>query len=226
MREISLIYRKEVKDFFARKSMLRRYFLLLVLNIIMAFNSKLGVPMPILSFFLMLLTTFITLGFLALDVIGSEKEQKTYETLLSTPLPLSKLFYGMSAFMATVGVIFVLLATIYNNIWLALVFHQSYLSIMDDLPQLLVVYGAVILSVLFMILVGLVITLFIKNLRAGRFLMLLVGFALIFGIYEFIANYSAELSVIVIVGLLALLGLIFMSIQRHMNKQYALKFAR
>ncbi|MCL2884802.1 MAG: hypothetical protein FWF49_04895, partial [Oscillospiraceae bacterium] len=81
-------------------------------------------------------------------------------------------------------------------------------------------------SVLFMILVGLVITLFIKNMRAGRFLMLLVGFALIFGIYEFMVNYSAELSVIVIVGLLALLGLIFMSIQRHMNKQYALKFAR
>jgi len=132
----------------------------------------------------------------------------------------------MSAFMATVGVIFVLLATIYNNVWLTLVFHQSYLSIMDDLPQLLLVYVAIILSVLFMILVGLVITLFTKNMRAGRFLMLLVGFALIFGIYEFIANYSAELSVIVIVGLLALLGLIFMSIQRHMNKQYALKFAR
>jgi len=226
MRDVILIYKKEAKDFSVRKAMLRRYAVLLAVNIIMAVYSNLGAPVPVMSFCLMLFTTFVVLGFLAVDVIGSEKEQKTYETLLSTPLPLSKLFYGMTAFMATIGVIFVLIATVYNNIWLTLLFHQSYLSLTDGLPRLLAVYAVVILSVLFMILIGLVITLFMKNLKAGRFLTLLVGFALIFGIYEFITHYRVELSVLVIVGLLVLLGLVFMSIQRHMNKQYALRFAR
>jgi len=226
MRDIILIYKKEAKDFSARKAMLRRYALLLVINVLAAVYSSFGVSMPTLSFCLMLFTTYAVLGFLAVDVIGSEKTQKTYETLLSTPLPLSRIFFGMTAFMATIGVIFLLLATVFNNLWLTLLFQQSYLSLVNSLPRLLAVYVVILLSVLFMILISLVIMLFITNSKAGRFLTIVIGFALIFGTYEFIAHFGAELSLIVIVGMLALLGLIFMSIQKHMNKQYALRFAR
>ena len=226
MRDIILIYNKEAKDFSARKSMLRRYALLLIINILVAVYSMYGLPMPMLSFCFMLFTTYVVLGFLAVGVVGDEKKQKTYETLLSTPLPLSKVFFGMTAFMATIGIVFLLIATVFNNLWLTLIYHQSYLGLMGNLPQLLVVYVVILLSVLFLILLSLVIMLFAKNPAAGRFLTLVIGLALIFGTYEFIAHYGAELSLIVIVGMIALLGLIFASIQRHMNKQYALKFAK
>ncbi|MCL2342613.1 MAG: hypothetical protein FWC62_01760 [Firmicutes bacterium] len=226
MRDFKLIYKKEAKDFFSRKSMLPRYALLLLINVLAVVYSDFGIPMPILSFCFMLFTTFGVVGITAVGVIGAEKKQKTYETLLSTPLPLSRVFYGMTAFMATVGLLFLLAATVLNNIWLPLLYHQSYLSILGGLPQLLVVYVVVLLSMLFLILASLIIMLFATNPKAGNFVTLAIAVVLIFGIYEFIAHYSAELSLIVIVGLLVLFGLLFVSIERHMNKQYALRFAK
>lgn len=230
MREIKLIYKKEFRDFFARKNMLARYTIILLISILFAALPTQQLPItqnrPLLVFWYMLFALFAVIGFLSVDVIGSEKTQKTLETLLSVPLKLSNVFFGMTAFMFTIAFGFLCLVTVYDNVWLYLIFHQSFALISAGWPLLIMSYLLAVLSILLMIQLGLVITLFSRNFRATRYIMLVLGFILIYGMNVFMQHFTPELSLIVAVSFLLLLALIFMSIYKHVNKQYALKFAR
>jgi len=230
MREIDLIYRKEFKDLWVKRSLVVRFILLLFLSIIFASMPQGQLPIgnsyAQLAFWYMLFCLFAVMGFLSNNSIGKEKTHRTLETLLSVPLKLSNVFWGMAAFMFTVGFVFLCLVTVYDNIWLHFVANQSFMMLADGWPQLIVFYVLGVLAILLMIMLGLVLSLFSNNFRVNQFAVLAIGLALIYGFNVFMQHYTAQLCSVVLVVFVALLGLIFMSIQKHMNKQYALKFAK
>ena len=231
MHQIKLMYKKEAKDFALNKNIWIRYVILLAYNIIVYFAYVPGLNLittnkPTESFYLSVITTFMVVAVLCMEVIGKEKSRKTYETLLSTPLKLGNMFLGKMAFVFTIGLVFLLLATVFNNLWLYFLLQQSYLKIDDSRVELLILYALVLAGILLITVMGMLVSLLVTNYRMMRMVLIVVGIAGVVGISRLMQHYTLQLGLAVLLGTLGIIVLIFLIIQKHMNKKFALKYAK
>ena len=231
MQEITLVLKKEAKDFSVNKNIWIRYLFVLVFNIVIGFADLYGLDELVgnkaaESLILLAATTYAVVGILCVNVIEKEKSHKTYETLLSTPLKLGNVFIGKAAFVFFFGFVFLLLGTAYNHLWLHFMHGQSYLDIAGSMAELLILYVLILLAVLAIAMLGMVASLFVTNYRMLRFAILFIGIASVVGVYQLMRHFTLELGLAIMLGVAGVVALVFLIIQKHMNKRYALKFAR
>lgn len=136
MSEIILLYQKEYKNFFKRKHMIKWLIIVTFMGLLYPFITE-----ELYSFIGLSKHMFclLAIGFvasfipatMALDAVGAEKNSKTMETLISTPLEIKNVFIGKLLFGLTIVTSSFLVMFTYTNVILYLTTGESLITYLE-----------------------------------------------------------------------------------------------
>ncbi len=198
MREVYLIYKKEMKYFMVRKAMVKWYIMICAMNIL--FTIVPGWDMipftrnkPLFSYTMMLFSVFLVPNTLSLDVIGGEKYHKTLETIIASPINIKKLLFGKSLFILTLACVSIIIITVIDNVLLGILYNSSFRDMGLETYELLFMYLITIIAILIIALLGSVFSLIIENLKLSGYLLTCVDVLILFLVFKDFKNMNYDL---------------------------------
>lgn len=214
-----------------RKSMVKWYITLILINIFFLFLPQtqrvpLTLNRPLLSMTAMLFTGFLVPNNLSIDAIGGEKYHKTVETLFSTPLEVKSIFSGKTFFILLLGMLYLILTTLQNNILLKLIYKKTYMDAGLTGLEISGFYILAVLSIVLIALIGSATSLVSNNLKISGYLISVVNIVLVATIYKVIQLKNTNQILIFIVLLFLLCFTVFTLVTRFLTKQHVMKYIK
>lgn len=175
MREIKIVYMKEIKNFLARKVMVKWYCILFIISILVVFVGQIdGIAISqnraLLSLIVAIFIALLVPNNLSIDLVGGEKYHKTLETIISTPLSTKSILLGKSLFICSLSLILILGSAIINNFLLNLFYSINFLDSGFSRVELILIYIMTFSSVIIIALVGSWISLVSSNLKLNGYI--------------------------------------------------------
>lgn len=228
MDQLGIIFKKELKEFLTRKSRIFRFIVIDLFCFIFLFMPTLyGIDViryrSIVALVTMIFMNYTIIGFLAVDVIGMEKKQNTFETMLSTPLTVSTLLLGKCLFMFVIGMILFLFVAIGDSIILAM-HNTSFFTIGNSHLDFLIIIGIIFVFTIFYITVSALLSIRFNNGKINRYIMLGVVGLMMTGLIKLIQINRTTVLWIAFLVVILLTSLTLLFIKSNLNKVALMKY--